>query len=89
MRSPCTALNRAARVGEFGLTEREIEILFWISRGKTNYEISVILGAKQDTVRTHVSSILRKLCVENRTAAAVTAFELMSDSQVTQYAARS
>jgi DNA-binding CsgD family transcriptional regulator len=57
------------------LTPREAEVLFWISRGKSNHDIGVILGAKTSTIRKHVEHILGKLYVENRTAAAVVALE--------------
>ena len=55
------------------LTPREAEVLFWISQGKSNHDIGVILGAKTGTIRKHVEHIFAKLNVENRTAAAVTA----------------
>jgi DNA-binding CsgD family transcriptional regulator len=57
------------------LTPREGEVLFWISQGKSNHDIGVILGAKTATVRKHAEHIFAKLNVENRTAAAVTALE--------------
>ena len=57
------------------LTPREAEVLFWISQGKSNHDIGVILGAKTGTVCKHVEHILGKLNVENRTAAAVIALE--------------
>ena len=57
------------------LTPREAEVLFWISQGKSNYDIGVIVGAKTGTVCKHVEHILGKLNVENRTAAAVIALE--------------
>ncbi|HJW37052.1 MAG TPA: helix-turn-helix transcriptional regulator [Candidatus Udaeobacter sp.] len=57
------------------LTPREAEVLFWISQGKSNHDIGVILGAKTATIRKHVEHIFAKLNVENRTAAAVTALE--------------
>jgi len=62
------------RLASLGLTEREAEVLVWVARGKGNYEISVILGAKPRTICKHVEHILSKLNVENRTAAAATAF---------------
>jgi DNA-binding CsgD family transcriptional regulator len=62
------------RLALLGLTEREAEVLVWVARGKGNYEISVILGAKPRTICKHVEHILRKLNVENRTAAAATVF---------------
>jgi len=57
------------------LTPREAEVLFWISEGKSNHDISVILGASNGTICKHVEHILCKLNVENRTAAAVIAHE--------------
>jgi DNA-binding CsgD family transcriptional regulator len=66
------------RLISLGLTEREAEVLVWIAKGKGNYEIGVILGAKPRTVCKHVEHILSKLKVENRTAAAATAFAVCS-----------
>ncbi len=53
----------------FGLTPRESEILFWITHGKSNPEIAIILAMQLVTVKKHVQNILQKLGVENRTAA--------------------
>ena len=57
------------------LTRREAEVLLWISQGKSNQDIGVILAARTGTICKHVEHILSKLNVENRTAAAVIAFE--------------
>ena len=57
------------------LTPRETEVLFWISQGKSNHDIGIILGAKTGTICKHVEHIFAKLNVENRTAAAVVALE--------------
>jgi DNA-binding CsgD family transcriptional regulator len=57
------------------LTPREAEVLFWISQGKSNHDIGVILGTKTGTICKHVEHILSKLNVENRTCAAVVALE--------------
>lgn len=57
------------------LTPREAEVLFWISEGKSNQNIGVILGASTRTICKHVEHIFGKLSVENRTAAAVVALE--------------
>jgi len=57
------------------LTPREAEVLFWISRGKSNHDIAIILGAKTRTICKHVEHIFGKLNVENRTTAAVIALE--------------
>lgn len=55
------------------LTDREMEVLQQISTGLTNAEIGYLLGISAQTVKNHVTSILRKLAVNDRTQAAVTA----------------
>ena len=57
------------------LTDRELEILKEIGRGKTNKEIAESLYIGIKTVKTHVSSILSKLELEDRTKAAVYALK--------------
>jgi DNA-binding CsgD family transcriptional regulator len=57
------------------LTPRETEVLHWIAAGKSNAEIATILTIAAGTVKLHVQSILGKLGVENRTAAAAAARE--------------
>jgi DNA-binding CsgD family transcriptional regulator len=64
-----------AALGSPELTPREAEVLFWISQGKSNHDIGVILGTKTGTICKHVEHILSKLKVENRTCAAVVALE--------------
>ena len=53
------------------LTERELEVLRWVARGLCNEEISVELDITERTVRSHVSNILGKLHLVNRTQAAL------------------
>src|SRR5688500_8444511 len=55
------------------LTDRELEILRKVSDGLTNAEIGSALGISAQTVKNHVTSILRKLAVNDRTQAVVTA----------------
>jgi DNA-binding CsgD family transcriptional regulator len=62
-------------LASLALTPREAEVLFWISEGKSNHDIGVILGAKTGTICKHVEHIFGKLNVENRTAAAVVALD--------------
>src|SRR4029450_763277 len=64
-----------AGLGSPELTPREAEVLSWISEGKSNRAIGVILGAKTGTICKHVEHIFSKLNVENRTAAAIVALE--------------
>ena len=53
------------------LSSREMEVLSYITEGKSNKEIAAILGISHQTVKNHVTSILRKLGVEDRTQAAI------------------
>jgi DNA-binding NarL/FixJ family response regulator len=53
------------------LTDRETEVLRLLAQGKANKEIAVALGIGEQTVKTHVSSILAKLGVQSRTQAAL------------------
>jgi DNA-binding NarL/FixJ family response regulator len=57
----------------FNLTPRELEVLLWVSRGKTNRDIGDILGLSPRTVNKHLEHIYEKLGVETRTAAAAMA----------------
>jgi DNA-binding CsgD family transcriptional regulator len=62
---------------KLGLTPREAEVLFWLTQGKSSPEIAIILGAAANTVKKHVQNIFQKLGVENRTAAAMRALEVL------------
>jgi NarL family two-component system response regulator LiaR len=70
-------LQRAAKtppslpLTEEPLTEREVEVLKWVARGLSNQEIADKLVVSERTVRTHVSNILNKLHLANRTQAAL------------------
>ncbi|KZB92968.1 DNA-binding response regulator [Bacillus sp. VT 712] len=57
------------------LTKREREVLKEISSGKSNKEIAAALHITEKTVKTHVSNILSKLQVQDRTQAALYAVE--------------
>lgn len=55
------------------LSPREMEILQYVTNGLSNKEIATRLGISQQTVKNHMTSILKKLNVQDRTQAAVTA----------------
>jgi NarL family two-component system response regulator LiaR len=57
------------------LTPRELDVLRWISKGLSNKQIAQQLTVSTPTVRTHVSSMMRKLQLENRTQLAIYARE--------------
>lgn len=59
----------AAGLGEEHLTGREVELLGLLARGLRNDEISTALSISENTVKSHLVSIYRKLEVGNRTEA--------------------
>lgn len=61
-----------------GLTLREAEVLLWISQGKSNADIGMILGMSEKTVKQHAGSIFQKLGVDGRNAATLRALEILS-----------
>ena len=67
--------NRNRHILHEELTNREQEILLLIAQGMSNQEIADELFITLKTVKTHVSNILAKLEVEDRTQAAIYAFK--------------
>jgi two-component system response regulator DegU len=57
------------------LSDREMEVLECVVRGMSNKEIAIKLGISHQTVKNHVTSILRKFSVEDRTQAVVYALK--------------
>jgi DNA-binding CsgD family transcriptional regulator len=62
------------------LSRREREVMDWLSEGKSNEEISIILGISPHTVKNHLDRIFKKLCVDHRHAAS-TVWREARDSQ--------
>lgn len=55
--------------GDNALTPRELEILDWVRKGKTNHEIGMVLDISAFTVKNHLQHIFRKIDVSNRAQA--------------------
>ncbi|MER8413017.1 LuxR family transcriptional regulator [Mesorhizobium sp. M1342] len=58
------------------LSLREKDCILWTARGKSSWEIGVILGISKDTVNFHIKNAMRKFDVNSRTAAATKALKL-------------
>ena len=69
------ALVRSSGMEAGQLTEREYEVLGWIASGRNNREIAGKMFISEKTVKTHVSNILGKLHLEDRTQAAIYAWK--------------
>jgi NarL family two-component system response regulator LiaR len=72
-RAPESAPN--ARTPTADLTERELEVLRWIAGGLNNREIAEKMVISEKTVKTHVSNLLGKLSLDDRTQAAIWALK--------------
>lgn len=59
------------------ITKRESEVLYWLSYGKTSWEISQILEMSPRTVNKHLEQVYKKLGVDNRTSAAAISIRLL------------
>jgi DNA-binding NarL/FixJ family response regulator len=70
---PPVAKALASRTPNSDLSTRELEVLEQLVAGKSNKEIATKLGITEATVKSHVSTILSRLNVEDRTQAAVSA----------------
>lgn len=60
------------------ITRREADVLYWVTQGKTDWEISIILSISERTVNKHLEQIYRKLGVNNRTSATAIAIQALN-----------
>lgn len=65
----------------FSLTQRESEVLYWLTLGKTNRDISAILSLSARTVNKHLEQVFQKMGVDNRTSAAVMADRKINETR--------
>ena len=66
-------LRRTRPARTHGLTDRETQVLQLVADGLTNREIAEELSIAEQSAKNHVSNLLRKMNVPNRTAAAAMA----------------
>jgi DNA-binding NarL/FixJ family response regulator len=64
----------AARRSRPDLSQRELDVLQQLARGRTNKEIATHLFISEDTVKSHIKGLFSKLNVKDRTDAVITAF---------------
>jgi DNA-binding NarL/FixJ family response regulator len=70
-----SAWTQTDEISSKSLTHRELDVLKWVVKGKTNQEIGVELGISQKTVEKHLESVFAKLKVTSRVEAAVLAVQ--------------
>ena len=68
---PPPPLGGESRPSEFGLTDRQAEVLSLMARGKSNRDIAAELGLSEGTVKIHITAIFKALGVSSRTQALV------------------
>jgi DNA-binding NarL/FixJ family response regulator len=77
--------NDSAAAGDnsASLTKRQVQVLFMIERGLSNKLIAAELGVAEATIKMHITSIMKKLGVTNRTQAAMAAKNMKHSSTAT------
>ncbi len=70
-------IDGAPRQAISNLTGRQRQVLSYLAQGMTNTKIATELGLSENTVRIHISAILRTLDLDNRTQAALLAAEYL------------
>jgi len=56
------------------ISDREIEVMMWISRGKSTWDIATILQIAESTVKFHTENLMKKLVAVNRAHAVSIAY---------------
>ncbi len=72
---PHVARRLAERNATVGLSNREVEVLRLVAKGKANKEIAAQLSLSSDTVKTHITHLMRKLGAADRAHAVTLAIE--------------
>ena len=67
------AAKLADRIGLVELSSREMDVLRLVADGKSNFQIASLLNLAEGTVKSHVSSVIRKLDADDRTQAVTVA----------------
>jgi two-component system, NarL family, response regulator LiaR len=75
MKQVATQPAAPQRTATADLTEREMEVLRLVAEGMSNHEIAERLVISEKTVKTHISSLLSKLGLEDRTRLAIYAIK--------------
>ena len=71
IRHRLAAAEKGPEKSEFRLTEREMQVLTWVARGKSSADIATILEISERTVNFHLDNAMRKAGVATRVQAAV------------------
>jgi DNA-binding NarL/FixJ family response regulator len=72
----CGCEETGAGLDEIQLTQRQQQVLRLMAEGKTNKDISRVLSVSENTIKVHVTAVLKALCVSNRTQAVLAAQRL-------------
>lgn len=71
-----SAIARYIPSNTINLSDRQLQVLEWVSQGKSNWEVASILNVSENTIKFHVSNICKKLNVHKRCHAIAIASKL-------------